>query len=122
MPILEVEIVQLGKETALRGLAQRIADAAAAIFGCETGRVWVRLRHLSVADYAENGGLPEGIHPVFVRVLVAHLPERDVLREEAKRLTPAIAEACSRPTEYVHVIYEPAAVGRIAFGGVLREE
>ena len=31
----------------------------------------------------------------------------------------AIAEACSRPVEDVHILFEPPAAGRIAFGGKL---
>ncbi len=40
-----------------------------------------------------------------------------MLEAKVARLTEATAEACDRPAENVHVIVEPAAVGRIAFGG-----
>ena len=58
---------------------------------------------------------------MIVSVLQADLPEGPALEEQAARLTRAIALACDRPPENVHLIYEPPARGRIAFGGRLRE-
>jgi hypothetical protein len=80
----------------------------------------VRLRSLPRDAYAENGaGPPEGVHPVFVSVLLADLPEGEELRLQVHRLTLAIAKTCGRPPENVHLFYEPRASGRVAFGGKL---
>ena len=84
--------------------------------------MWVHLHRLRAADYAESGGLAEGVLPVFVTLLVARLPDRRTLRAQAERLAAAIAVACSRPRENVHALYLPEAAGRIAFGGVLLED
>ncbi len=49
------------------------------------------------------------------------LPEETRRRiHEVRRLTDAIAAACGRPAENVHLVYAPAGRGRVAFGGRLR--
>ena len=55
--------------------------------------------------------------PVFVRVMRAHLPTQLELEQEAPKLAAALARACRRPVESIHVIYQPPIGGRIAFGG-----
>ena len=118
MPILDVEIVLNEGESLDRTLAAKLADAAGEIFGSVAGGTWVRLRELPAAGYAENGGGPaEGVRPVFVDVLLADPPSGEELRLQVHRLTLAIAKLCDRPPENVHVLYAPAARGRIAFGG-----
>jgi hypothetical protein len=52
-------------------------------------------------------------------VLKASLPSVELLQSEMARLTGAIAKACARPEENVHIVYEPAGSGRVAFGGRL---
>jgi len=122
MPILEVEMVIGSGEVLTDGLAEGMADAAGDVFGAPAGRTWVRLHTLPASEYAENGGgPPEGIRPVFVTVLRASLPKEDALREETRRLTEAIATACGRPAENVHILWLPEATGRMAFGGRLME-
>ena len=114
MPILDVDIVG----AADLDLAQKIADAAGQVFHTPAGETWVRLR--SPDAYAESGGtLPEGVRPVFVSVLKAQPPTGEALALEVSALTEAVAHACGRPPENVHVLYEPAAQGRLAFGGSL---
>jgi phenylpyruvate tautomerase PptA (4-oxalocrotonate tautomerase family) len=54
-----------------------------------------------------------------VRVLLADVPYGHELRNQIHRLTAAIAKVCERPPENVHLVYEPPARGRIAFGGKL---
>jgi phenylpyruvate tautomerase PptA (4-oxalocrotonate tautomerase family) len=67
MPILDVEVVS---HSALEpGLARRIADAAAEVLGATPGKLWVKLRRLDPAMYAENAS--EVPLPVFVSVLKA---------------------------------------------------
>lgn len=121
MPILDVEIVGPVPEEVRSGLARRVADAAAAALDTRPQCTWVKLRLLDEDAYAENaGGPPAGVRPVFVSVLQAELPQGAELSAQAARLTAVIAEACRRPAENVHVVFELAAAGRIAFGGRLR--
>ena len=121
MPILDVELVGPVPERVRSGLARRIADGAGEALGSRPQGTWVKLRFLPVEAYAENaGGPPAGAQPVLVSVLQAEPPRGDELSEQASRLTAAIAEACSRPHENVHIVFEPPAAGRISFGGRLR--
>jgi len=123
MPILEVQVVlRLGEESPT-GLAAAIADAAGPVFGAPPGNTWVLVKALPASAYAEGSSPPaEGISPVFVSVLKARRGSTEELREEAMRLTQAIATACHRPPENVHIFYEPEGVGRISFGGQLMTE
>ena len=118
MPILDVELVLPAGQAVPPGLAAAIADATAAVFRTPQGQTWVRLYELSQERYSENGGGPEPVEqPVFVHVLKAAVPHGPELDEEALALATAVARACNRPVENVHVLYEPPAAGRIAFGG-----
>lgn len=119
MPILDVEIVTRPGEQLPGDLAAAIAEQAAGVFGSPPQQTWVKLRALGPGMYAENGGAPEGAAPVFVSVLRAQLPAPEPLAAEAAALTAAVAEACGRPAELVHVVYLPSAAGRAAFGGLL---
>ena len=119
MPILEVEHVGEPSPTLRGDLAQRIADAAADVFGAKPQSTWVKLRVLPANDYAENAGAPEGDLPVFVRITLRAPRTGDALRTEAKELAQSIGSVCGRPTSRVHILYDPAASGRIAFGGEL---
>lgn len=121
MPILDVEIVGSIPNDVAQGLAERMAEAAAGVLGSRPQSTWVKLRFLAEEEYAEDGGgPPEGVKPVLVSVLQANVQEGSRLAEQASRLTEAIAGACGRPATNVHIIFEPAAAGRIAFGGKLR--
>lgn len=120
MPILDVEIVS--DEEFDYGLALKIADAAAPVLGAKPGQVWVKLRRIPRNEYAENGReFPCPDQPVFVTVTKGLLQDVEELRVEAEQLTKAVAEAVGRPAENVHIIFEPSATGRIAFGGKLVE-
>ena len=118
MPILNVEFV--GEEIPTEA-AQKIADAAAAEFGSNPGTLWVRTRALPPTQYAENGGeLPPDLRPVFIEILLADPPNETDLARLSKNLTAAIGRALGMDPIHIHVIFEPPARGRIAFGGVLR--
>ena len=120
MPILDVEPVQLAHTTIDATLAQRLADAAAAVVGSAPGSVWVRLRPLPAAQYAENGVVVAAdALPVFVTVLHAHPPQGDERVQEAAALTNAVACVFGRSDECVHVLYAATGAGRQAFGGQL---
>jgi phenylpyruvate tautomerase PptA (4-oxalocrotonate tautomerase family) len=118
LPILRVEIVERPGTEPDPGLARSLAESAGRVFGSRPGSTWVILTRRSALDYAENG--EEGEHyPVFVRVLVRDPPSGAKLREEVSALTDAIARECGREPSEVHLLYEPAARGRMAFGGRL---
>ena len=120
MPIIDVEIVGGSRDEVRKASADRIASAAAKVFGSPRGHTWVRLRTLDGDCYAENDA-PVGPDemPVFVTVLVARLPVGPDLAAQVDALTGAIAEAVDRPRDRVHVEYAPAGAGRLAFGGEL---
>lgn len=116
MPILRVEVV--GDPAADRaGLASRLAAAAGDVLASPPQGTWVRVSVLPAGDYAENGGGPPGDLPVFV-----HVTKRSLgggIEGEARALAEAIGRVCERDPDRVHVIYEPAGAGRVAFGGRL---
>jgi phenylpyruvate tautomerase PptA (4-oxalocrotonate tautomerase family) len=119
MPILDVEIVTSGSLDS--ALAANLADMAAQVFGGPPASTWVRVRTLPKEHYAENGvATPEGWRSVFVTVRKAQRPTGSALEAEARALAEGVARVCSRPVENVHILYEPDAQGRIAFGGKLR--
>jgi phenylpyruvate tautomerase PptA (4-oxalocrotonate tautomerase family) len=118
MPILDVEIVGRSRDDELEGLAQRIADAAGSVFGSEPGQTWVKLTLIPIERYAENApGRPQGVFPVFVRVLERKPPRGSELQRQVRALTDAVAEACGRTAENVHLVFDMDARGRTAFGG-----
>jgi phenylpyruvate tautomerase PptA (4-oxalocrotonate tautomerase family) len=122
MPILDIALVGPVPMEVRRNLARRLADATGEALGSRPQGTWVKLRFLDSDAYAENsGGPPEDAQPVIVSVLQAQRPRGAELSELAFKLTQAIASACQRPPQNVHLIFEPDAAGRIAFGGQVRE-
>lgn len=117
MPILDVTVVGACVEP--DGAAQRVADAAGAALGAPLGTTWVRLRELATESYAESGGAPEGVQPVFVQLLRAELPEPAARAAVMRAVADAVAGALGRPRENVHVVAEAPGAGRVAFGGEL---
>jgi phenylpyruvate tautomerase PptA (4-oxalocrotonate tautomerase family) len=119
MPILDIEIVSAAPDAIAPGLAQALADELGDAFGAEAGKVWVRLRALPAAHYAENNATAPA--PVFVTVLASAPPAGKQLQERIESITSIVAVHLERSRENVHVVFEPAARGRIAFGGRLVE-
>jgi len=119
MPILDVEVVTGPGELLEAGLARRLADIAGDILGSERGGTWVKVRALPSGQYGENGDPEAEVRPVFVSILVRKRPPEETIRQQAERLSAAFAQACGRPRENVHILYEPSAAGRITFGGRL---
>lgn len=121
MPVIDVEIVTDPGERLPAGLALTLANRLAEVFASPPGGTWVRLRFLKRDQYAENGGGPvEGVRPIFVSVLKAHLPPLSDRQLEAQQIARIVAALCNRLSENVHVLYLPEASGRIAFGGELK--
>ena len=120
MPILDIEIVAPDSAPGLPAdLTQSLADETAPAFGAPERTVWVKLRILPLSQYAENGGLSEGVYPVFVTVLKSRVWEGSALEEEINRLTEILARVLSRPKSNIHIFYQPDGAGRVAFGGKL---
>jgi len=118
MPILDVQVVGDVAESIRAQLARRIADAAADVLNSRPQGTWVKVQVLPERDYAENAGGPEpGVRPVFVAVQLREPPAGLALQAQVTALTAAIAEACGRPPENVHLQYHPPAPGRVFFGG-----
>lgn len=109
MPILDITIV--GEQPAS---AARIAEVAGDVLGTEPSFTWVSLHRVS--EYAENR-VAAPPSPVIVRVLLRRVP--DDRASLARALGAAIATELGRARDDVHVLFEPPAAGRIAFGGEL---
>lgn len=114
MPIVDVELVGA---PAADSLAQRLADELGAALGAPRGKVWVRVHTLSAARYAENGVPAPTPTPVFVTILSSNPPEGEALDHLVARVTAAVGRLTEREPELVHVLFEPSAKGRMAFGG-----
>ena len=117
MPILTVEIIARPEEEMAADFAQQLAHRAGEIFASRAGTTWVKVHFIPHEQYAENSQEPVDLHPVFVSILKANLPNEDVMTKEVGELTTAVAQLCQRPPENVHIIYLPAGNGRVAFGG-----
>ena len=116
MPIVSIDIVT--KQAPAATLTGELAKVLADVFGDPPSRTWVRLQ--PIEHYAEGGdGPPAGVRPIFVSVLMADPPHGPDREDLAAEITVAVAAACERPRENVHVIFEAPASGRVAFGGKL---
>lgn len=120
MPILDICIIGELEPVLLPQLPEHLAAAAGHVFKAEPGCVWVTVRVTPLAAYAENDtGTWTGPGPVFVRVVKRIVQDSQTLESEAQALAMAIGEVTRIPSDRVHIIYEPSAVGRVAFGGRL---
>ena len=119
MPIIDIELVTTTAASPDAAVTCALANELGDAFEAAPGKVWVRVRTLSSANYAENRvNAPE---PVFVTVLASAPPEGEVLRRRVAAITEIVARFTHRERGHVHVLFEPAARGRIAFGGRLVE-
>ncbi len=117
MPIFDIEIVSRPGEAAATGLAAGLADALGSVMGAAPGTVWVRIREVAPGDYAENLSGEERPSPVFVTLTASAPPEGERLDRFARQVSEAVAPLTGRAPEEVHLLVQPAAKGRIAFGG-----
>ena len=116
MPIIDIEIVDGAVSPEM---TQALADGIGKGFGAKPGKVWVRVRSLSPDAYAENE--VRAPKPVFVTVTASQPPLGQELRSRIAWIVDEVARATGRPRENIHVEFQPAAKGRIAFGGKLVE-
>ena len=99
---------------------QQLTNELGRLFGSEPGGTWVRARQQQRAYYAENGTVVGAdVRPVLVEVLKADPGDEEALAAEARAVCQLVATALARPVENVHLIYQPAGRGRVAFGGIL---
>ncbi len=99
---------------------QTLADALGELFGSQPSGTWVRARQQQRAYYAENLiDLDARFRPVIVEILKSELDSRKNLALEAAAVCALVSKVLGRAPENVHVIYEPSARGRVAFGGQL---
>lgn len=119
MPIVDIEVVLRSNETIRDDMVSELADELGAIFHSARGGTWIKVHSLPANQYAENGGTPDGVYPVFVTIIKSTLPSLEDMQKEVERITGAVAQICRRPSENVHVIYQIEAKGRVAFGGKL---
>ena len=121
MPIVDIEIVLKKDETIPAEMASELADHLGEIFGSPKNGTWVKVYGISDIYYAENGGRAEDVHPVFVSVLKARLPNPEEMQTEVSAIIGVVAQICGRPASLVHVIYQPEGKRRVAFGGKIVE-
>jgi phenylpyruvate tautomerase PptA (4-oxalocrotonate tautomerase family) len=119
MPIVDIEIVLRPGEILRGSLAQELADGIGAALGAPEGSTWVKVRGLAREQYAESGGAPDDVHPVFVSILKSALPSPEQMKGEVESLVQVVSQICERPPENVHLVYQPEGRGRAAFGGRL---
>ena len=125
MPIVTIETLSddpYSEDDALPTPTQlkTLADALGELFGSQPSGTWVRARQQQRAYYAENLiDLDGRMRPVIVEVLKSELDSRKNLALEAAAVCALVAQVLGRTPENVHVIYEPSARGRVAFGGQL---
>jgi len=118
VPIVDVEYV--GPDARPPSCAPTLASALGQVFGSPPGRTWIRVRHLPSSDYGENDVDPDPAQmPIFVTVLLAHMPRDEALEVQVRKVTNTVACCLSVAPERVHVQYAPPAAGRQAFGGEL---
>jgi phenylpyruvate tautomerase PptA (4-oxalocrotonate tautomerase family) len=117
MPIFDIEIATRHGETVAPALAADLSDALGAVLDAAPGKVWVRLRTLPPESYAENGSAGDHPFPVFVTLTASAPPQGEHLDHVVQQVTEAVAHLTDRAPENVHLLIQPAARGRIAFGG-----
>lgn len=117
MPIFDIEIVYRRGEEAPDGLAADLAEVLGAVMDAAPGKAWIRLHRVRPEDYAENQPGENWPSPVFVTLTASTPPEGEHLDRVAREVSEAVAALLDRRPENVHLLVQPAAKGRIAFGG-----
>jgi phenylpyruvate tautomerase PptA (4-oxalocrotonate tautomerase family) len=119
MPIVDIDIVLGPNEANRKEMVSELANELGEIFHSSPGETWIKVQTLSANQYAENGGTQDGVYPVFVTIIKSKLSSIEEMQNEVAKITGAVAQICGRPSENIHVIYQPEGRGRVAFGGKL---
>ena len=117
MPIVDIEIVLRANEAIREEVISELANELGKIFDSSPGETWIKIHPLSADQYAENGGTQDGIYPIFATVMKSKLSSFEEMQKEVAKITGAIAQISGRPSDNIHVIYQPEGRGRVAFGG-----
>lgn len=116
VPIVDVELVT--DEDPRPGLASALADRIGQVLEAAPGATWVRLRTLPSRMYAESGSrVSAEVSPAFVTIIAARQPAPGHRAQLFEGIAGAVAEVTGHPKDNVHVLFEPDAASRIAFGG-----
>ena len=120
MPIIDIELVEDEAPQAVSAeIVQALADELGELLGSNQASTWVRMRYLPRDQYAENqGAIDQSTRPVFVTVLKAFSGDEQQLAE-ARAIADKVSGLLQRPIQNTHILFQPDAVGRIAFGGEL---
>ena len=113
MPIVDITLI--GETRVAPTLCTELARAIGQALGAAGGTVWVTLTQRPAGDYAENGPPPSPL-PVFIHVLT-HGDDPSSRAARAQAIAGAAAATLDRPTDCMHVIFEPDAKGRVYLGG-----
>lgn len=120
MPIVTIEVIGPLETINSNDLTQKLANELGKIFDSAPGSTWVKVQYLDKINYAENDVNKHNTpSPIFVSILKRKIPSNIRIHQEIDKLSTLIANVYNRKIENVHLIYEPSAEGRIAFGGKL---
>ena len=121
MPIVTIEVLKTAGDPEIPPQTlQQLTDALGELFQSEAGGTWVKLRYLDSSNYAENQTtLPASTRPVMVEIIHSRLPAELELAVQAAAVCEVVAGHLNQPEQNVHILYQPNARGRIAFGGKL---
>lgn len=125
MPIVTIETLSDDPDSGTDALPtpdqlQSLADSLGALFGSHPSGTWVRARQQQRAYYAENMiEVSRNMRPVIVEILKSDLGSEKERAIEAAAVSALVGQTLGRDTQHVHVIYQPEARGRVAFGGQL---
>ena len=120
MPLIDVQVILKPGETLANNFASKIADTIGQTMDSPPGHVWVKVTSVSRSSYAENGStIPDKMAPIFISVLLGELPETAQLEQLSANMAAAVAAVSKRKKSEVHIVFEPAGVGRVSFAGNL---
>jgi phenylpyruvate tautomerase PptA (4-oxalocrotonate tautomerase family) len=121
VPIIDIELLEDEQPGLLStDKIQALADSLGDLFNSAEAGTWVRLRHLPRDRYAENQTrIDQSTRPVFITVLKSRLGDENELAAEAKAIAGTVSGILGRSVQNTHVLFQPDAAGRIAFGGEL---
>lgn len=84
---MDIDIVLSPQEGVVENLSQKLADAAADVFGSSQAETRVKIWPGDAANYAENCVTPgNACNPIFIDVLQAKLKTGQALKDEVKHL------------------------------------
>jgi phenylpyruvate tautomerase PptA (4-oxalocrotonate tautomerase family) len=123
MPIIEFQIIGNLEISDKKDFRKELINGLANIFGSENKSVWCKFNFIPVENYIENDNSGLSIPlplPIFLKILNYQNKSIEECKKEAIIISEFVSKVCNRPKENIHILYEPSAKGRIAFGGILK--